>query len=532
MASKSGSRLLAAGLGAVLVATAGGPARAQNDPRCVPGRESPISCATPTPARAGSSTGLLLLGGLLVGAAAVIQHHKNRRTAATPSPSPPARRQATAPPRFRVAILGTVSDELDRPVAGASVEVAGEPRLRPARAVAQAPAATPYSQRRAYVETDVNGRYVVALQLSAGTYQLVVSAYGKAVERIALDVSGAAQFVENVVVHSASGASVPYARRAVYYATERKAETASGGPSFGGAPAAPNAQAFGTADVSVPVASDADVPRGSHLDHSTDPGAHAFVRRPVPATRDAFFAALRKDAERSSSGSVLLFVHGYNQTFEQTLRAAGQLRAGLGADAPAVVYDWPSKGDLTAYADDEARAHASSAAFGAFVTRLARELPRTRIELVGHSMGNRLVTALLEGSGSSGATAVRLDHVVMAAADVPTPDFAARLGKIPSSAGHILIYASKRDQALLLSSVLHTGPRLGYFEQSPFVAAGIDTVDASSVDTSILGHGYFDEEQSVLADMQRALAGRVPPRDHLRRIAIDAQYAYWRIVPR
>jgi esterase/lipase superfamily enzyme len=510
-------------------------------------------CAASVKGDGGSSTtaaegsdvmGPALAAGLL--AALSFLTHKHPPTpkptpapAATPTPGP-----GTLRPRYAVAIVGTVADTFDRPVAGASIEffvtrspapATAAPRLQHTRAthggrtVAQASPNGPYSQRRAYVETDVNGRYALALQLPEGTYQLAASAYGTAVERVAFAVSHPDQIVQNIVLRDDVAVPGPYITRAVHYVTERGGTTSGGRLAFGQTPGV--SAAFGTADVSVPVAEGTGAPRGFRLDGSTDPGHHTFVRGALaPARSDTFFAALRKEVAASSSHAVLLFVHGYNQTFSQTVRCAAELRAGVGIDAPVVAYDWPSNGDLLKYGGDESRASGSSPRFIAFVQRLARELPGTPIELVAHSMGNRLVARLIEGTGTSGGAAVRLNHVVMAAADVPTDEFLARLHYIPSSAGRFTVYVSSRDQALRASSVLHSGPRLGFFFKKPTVIDRMDTVDASSVDTSILGHSYFDEERSVLADMQRALANRPLPRDHTQRVPIG-DLAYYKISP-
>jgi esterase/lipase superfamily enzyme len=257
------------------------------------------------------------------------------------------------------------------------------------------------------------------------------------------------------------------------------------------------------------------------------------VQKPLPSAHaQAFFAALRAERDASASGTVLVFVHGYNQTFDQAVRAAGELRAGLEIDAPVVAYDWPSQGDIAGYAHDEDQARTSATNFIGFITELARQLPGTPIELVAHSMGNRLVTDLIEGgAGAATGTTVRLDHVVMAAPDVFTSQFTSRLRFILSSTGRIAIYASRRDQALLMSSVFHQDPRLGFFEEFPTAIRGMDTIDATDVDTSILGHGYFLDEHTVLFDMRGALADRSPPRSRMERVPIDAQFWYWKLEP-
>lgn len=497
-------------------------------------RVTPSPSPSPAPHRGTSNDATLIEIGAALLAGAILLH-KHPRPTATPiarqQATPPS--QSTPPPQPKpasenpvVAIVGTISED-DAPVAGANIELVarGAPTRRVGmRRVAQAPAG-PYSEDLAYVESDRNGRYAIVDQLATGAYALRVSAVGTAVASVALAVSESGQKVVNVALHRSAAAPAQFATRAVYYATERSAVATRGALAFGTDAARPRRLAYGSVDVSLPWS--ASLPRGYRAATFRDSVGHVAAPRPAANASDPF-RALRAESFASASRTVLLFVHGYNQTFEQAARAAAQLRAGLGVDAPAVIYDWPSEGDLTGYAHDEDQAHASATNFVEFVERLARALPGIRIELIAHSMGNRLVTTLVEGgAGAPTGTRVRLDHVVMAAPDVFSSDFFSRLRYILPSAGHFTIYASRSDQALLMSSIVHKDPRLGYFLQTPAVVHGMDTIDATAVDTSILGHGYFVDARSVLSDMRGALADRTPPRPGMQHMKIDATYSYW-----
>jgi hypothetical protein len=64
------------------------------------------------------------------------------------------------------------------------------------------------------------------------------------------------------------------------------------------------------------------------------------------------------------------------------------------------------------------------------------------------------------------------------------------------------------------------------------VIAGIDTIDASVVDTSLLGHSYYTESRPVVTDIQRVLEGDQPD---LRRSWLNPETccggaAYWRFM--
>jgi esterase/lipase superfamily enzyme len=65
----------------------------------------------------------------------------------------------------------------------------------------------------------------------------------------------------------------------------------------------------------------------------------------------------------------------------------------------------------------------------------------------------------------------------------------------------VTLYASSKDLALVASKKVHGYARAGDSGQGIIVVPGIETVDATQVDTSLLGHSYFADTQTVLADM-------------------------------
>jgi esterase/lipase superfamily enzyme len=77
------------------------------------------------------------------------------------------------------------------------------------------------------------------------------------------------------------------------------------------------------------------------------------------------------------------------------------------------------------------------------------------------------------------------------------------IGKLKTS------YASKADGALLVSSLLHRAPRIWIINGKPVTRPGMETIDASTVDTSLLGfrHSYFAGKRRVVDDLGYLLRG-------------------------
>ena len=68
-------------------------------------------------------------------------------------------------------------------------------------------------------------------------------------------------------------------------------------------------------------------------------------------------------------------------------------------------------------------------------------------------------------------------------------------------ARRITLYASSNDEAIKLSKKVHAYPRAGESGPDIVVVPGLDTIDVSNVDTSLLGHSYFAEKRTVISDL-------------------------------
>ena len=88
------------------------------------------------------------------------------------------------------------------------------------------------------------------------------------------------------------------------------------------------------------------------------------------------------------------------------------------------------------------------------------------------------------------------------------------------------------DRALIASKKVHGGyPRAGESGGGLVVIPGIDTIDASGIDTALLGHSYFAETDKVLADLVGLLHYGLDPRRRTLTPEPPEAPRYWRIVP-
>jgi esterase/lipase superfamily enzyme len=247
---------------------------------------------------------------------------------------------------------------------------------------------------------------------------------------------------------------------------------------------------------------------------------------------DAFWDDVRRSLGALDAGgrTALVFIHGYNVTFEDAALRAAQVGFDLQVPGLTAFYSWPSRGRFAAYAADEAAVEASELRLVDFLTAFVRRSGAERVHLIAHSMGNRgLLRALprvVEQAGT--AAGVPFGQVLLAAPDVDAEFFVQHAAVYPRAGRRTTLYVSDRDKALAASAILHGWDRAGYHPPVT-VADGIDTVEASNVDLSWLGHGYYADARALVADMHALLLHDDPPprRLGLRAAATPEGRAYW-----
>jgi esterase/lipase superfamily enzyme len=176
-----------------------------------------------------------------------------------------------------------------------------------------------------------------------------------------------------------------------------------------------------------------------------------------------------RDAANLRKGRVLLYVHGYRETFPSTAKDTVQMAALTQFDGPIIQYSWPSQGDLLSYAVDETNMYWDERNFRNFLTKLARTEWVKEIVIVSHSLGARLVIPAVEyvDRSSTNADSSNISNIILASPDVDREDFERDIAEEVLAARRvendrrITVYASLSDKALAVSRALHGYPRLG-----------------------------------------------------------------------
>ncbi len=194
-----------------------------------------------------------------------------------------------------------------------------------------------------------------------------------------------------------------------------------------------------------------------------------------------WWAALEAETNRRQ-GRVLLYVHGYRESFETTSKDSAQIARMTGFDGPLIAYSWPSQHKLLSYAVDETNMYHDARNFRDFLKTLAEQSWVKEIILVSHSLGARLVIPAVGyvDAASSSADSSNISNIILASPDIdretferdsPSEVLAARR---VARDRRITVYVSLEDKALAASRALHGYPRLGSpYCFDPFVAADL-----------------------------------------------------------
>lgn len=308
--------------------------------------------------------------------------------------------------------------------------------------------------------------------------------------------------------HGAPVTDKRFALIQVYYATDREPIIGCGQRErdFGPERDPEGAIRYGVCEVTVPAShrmGKMESPKWWRLEFRPDPAKHIVLHDVAPMDEAPFFERVAATVTMSPRHDVFVFVHGFNVSFQDAARRAAQIAFDLEFQGAPIIYSWPSKGDLFDYTVDEASVIWTAPHLERFLEVLATRSGAARIHVIAHSMGNRAVCDALERlSRNTWADKSVLRHLVLTAPDIDAATFKELAAKFRSTAETVTLYASSNDKAILLSQKIHRYPRAG----TPLVfVPGVETVDASAVDTDFLGHSIFSEARTVLSDIYSLL---------------------------
>jgi esterase/lipase superfamily enzyme len=218
--------------------------------------------------------------------------------------------------------------------------------------------------------------------------------------------------------------------------------------------------------------------------------------------------------QATSGRNVLIYVHGFNQTFEAAALDAARLSDGIKFAGETMVFSWPSKGKLFDYGYDRESAMWTRDGFTQVLDELLASPTIGRINIVAHSIGTMVTMEALRQvyAKRGGAAADRIGAVVFASPDIDMDVFTSSVERIGPLAGKITVVTATNDRALAVSRWMNGGTtRVGAAEKAQLEKLGLRVIDASA-HWGIINHDLFLSNAGIRQVIRDAVGGSSPLR--------------------
>ncbi|MEH2608048.1 alpha/beta hydrolase [Bradyrhizobium sp. AZCC 1693] len=211
---------------------------------------------------------------------------------------------------------------------------------------------------------------------------------------------------------------------------------------------------------------------------------------------------------QGGGGDVLIYVHGFKQTFETAALDAAHLADGIKFRGQTMVFSWPSKAGLFDYAYDRDSAMWSRDGFERVLQAAVTTPGVGRVHIVAHSMGTMLTLESLRQLYARNGDSVtdRIGAVVFAAPDIDMDVFSSAVTRIGPLGRKITVVAATNDRALALSGRLAGGmTRVGAAEKAAIEQLGVRVIDASDAGWGVINHDLFLSNAEVRRVIRRSI---------------------------
>lgn len=253
---------------------------------------------------------------------------------------------------------------------------------------------------------------------------------------------------------------------------------------------------FVDVDVTIPPGHDGGKIRYNH--HVAQPNTYfTFTHRTDYADDRAFSGAIKKALIQQKPGErdVMLYVHGYNNSFSDGVFRTVQLMHDFKLPGIGVHYSWPSAAHPLGYTYDRDSVLYARDGLEQMLRQISKAGP-DRIILVGHSLGSMLVMETLRQIEIRDPkwTKRHLGGVILVSPDLDIDVFKKQSSRIAGLPEPFVIFVSKKDRALQLSSRVNGDKaRLGILDD----ASQLSELPVTVVDVSEFAKSSADRHFTV-----------------------------------
>lgn len=273
------------------------------------------------------------------------------------------------------------------------------------------------------------------------------------------------------------------------------------------------------------------------------------VRKPAAVAsynskQAAFQAEIRKQMRLSQKSEVVVFVHGFNNSFDDAIYSIADIWHFSGRTGVPIAYSWPAgSGGLFGYFTDRESGEFTVFHLKEFLRQLAQIPELRKIHIVAHSRGTDVTTTALReliieerGKGVPPRKSLKIANLILAAPDLDFSVVRQRLIAEGFGAGveRITVYMNPGDTALGLAQRLMTGQRFGKLTVNDLQSSereifqNLKTVNFIDIEgvKGFTGHAYFRTNRNVLSDIALLIRESAAP-GSARRPLVNIDGNFW-----
>ena len=282
---------------------------------------------------------------------------------------------------------------------------------------------------------------------------------------------------------------------------------------------------------------------------------NAFVESPEVIAKRAVterqaIALLSERLSRTPRREAYVYIHGFNNTFEDAAFVMAGLWHFMGRTGVPIIYTWPAgspEGALGGYTHDSESGQFTGYHLRQFLKAIASCPDIEKIHLIAHSRGTDvLMTALRElnleyrAAGKQTRSELKLGNLILAAADLDFEVTSQRITAelLPLVPERMTVYVSATDRAVGIADWLFGSKRrigqLRWSDLNPEQRKALGAVSQMQVidvlaRTGFLGHSYFHESPAVSSDVILLLRDNRSPGAENGRPLIKHNDSFWEI---
>ncbi len=267
---------------------------------------------------------------------------------------------------------------------------------------------------------------------------------------------------------------------------------------------------------------------------------------------DQLRSEIRRRLASTPRKEVFIYVHGYNDTFQDAVFVGGEFWHFLGREGVPIVYSWPAGyPGLFGYTYDRESSEYTVLHFKQLVS-LVSEMPEVKaLHIVAHSRGADVVAAGIrelfiytDGAGIHPLKRYKIQNIVLAAPDLDVGVVQQRVAgeKVLHGVGHFTMYSSPADEAIGIAEMLFASPRgrLGKLDQAKLSVKDKESIRERAAKRSLIrfeggvsdkyGHSYFRMNPGVSSDIVLLLRYEFAPGTPERPL-VPLAPGFWKIPP-